>query len=134
MGPLILNFFPRSAREVTLGDGDFVFGRALSQTIETAILPLAGATILPFNFVDLAVTMTRYVEEIREEHARIDAAPELDFDSIDAALERLREAIESYETALAQLSNVSSQRLQARPELRRLDQRLYTSERRLAHD
>ena len=116
------------------GDGDFVFGRALSQTIGTTILRLAGATILPFNFVDLADTMARYVEEIQEEHAKIDAAPELDFDSIDAALERLREASEAYETALARLSNVSSERLQAQPELRRLNQLLYTSERRLAHD
>ncbi len=45
------------------GDGDFVFGRALSQTIGTTILRLAGATILPFNFVDLADTMARYVED-----------------------------------------------------------------------
>ncbi len=116
------------------GDGDFVFGRALSQTIGTTILRLAGATILPFNFVDLADTMARYVEEIQEEHAKFDEAPELDFDSIGAALERLREASEAYETALARLSNVRSERLQAQPELRRLNQLLYTSERRLAHD
>src|SRR5262249_2217075 len=35
-------------------DGDFVYGRALAQTAGTAELRLAGAEILPFDFVNLA--------------------------------------------------------------------------------
>jgi N-acetylated-alpha-linked acidic dipeptidase len=115
-------------------DGDFLFGRALSQTIGTTILRLADATILPFNFVDLADTMSRYIEEIKEEREKHEGAPELDLAAVDSELEKLREAGEAYEVALARLTELRSESLQSQPELERLNQLLYTSERRLAHD
>ncbi|HXV65487.1 MAG TPA: transferrin receptor-like dimerization domain-containing protein, partial [Vicinamibacteria bacterium] len=115
-------------------DGDFVFGRALSQTIGTAILRLADATILPFNFIDLADTMARYVEEIREAHAEMEQAAEVDLTPVDAALDKLRAAGEAYEAALRNLESAGASALLAQPELQRLNHLLYTSERRLAHD
>ena len=116
------------------GDTEFVFGRALSQTIGTTILRLADATILPFNFTDLADTMTRYVEEIKEAHDAQDGAPAVDLSPVDGALKNLREAGESYERALERLSQMSSPAVQGQPELTRLNQLIYTSERRLSHD
>jgi N-acetylated-alpha-linked acidic dipeptidase len=115
-------------------DGDFVYGRALSQVIGTTILRLANATILPFNFVDLADTMDDYVEEIRTAKEKTPDAPEIDFASVDAALGKLRAAGEAYEAALRRLESVSAEAVSAQPELVRLNKLLYTSERRLAHD
>ena len=95
---------------------------------------LANATVLPFNFTDLADTMSRYVEEIQEEHTKRENAPEIDLAPVEAALAKLSEAGEAYERALEKLSTMSSSAVQSQPELERLNQLLYTSERRLSHD
>ncbi len=115
-------------------DGEFVFGRALSQTIGTTILRLANATVLPFNFVDLADTMARYVDEIEEAHQAQPDNPGVDLAAVETALDNLREAGRAYEEALAQLSSASSTAVHAQGELVQLNELLYTSERRLAHD
>ncbi len=115
-------------------DGDFVYGRALSQVIGTTILRLSNATILPFNFVDLADTMDRYVVEIEKTREKIKDAPEIDLAPVKTAIGKLREAGVAYEAALGSLQNVSTQALEAQPELRNLNRLLYSSERRLAHD
>jgi N-acetylated-alpha-linked acidic dipeptidase len=47
-------------------DSDFVYGRALSQTVGTAVLRLADAVILPFDFVDQADTIQRYTKELEK--------------------------------------------------------------------
>jgi N-acetylated-alpha-linked acidic dipeptidase len=115
-------------------DGEFVYGRALSQVIGTTMMRLANATILPFNFVDLADTMDRYVVEIEKTREKAKDAPEIDLNPVKTAIGRLREAGEAYEAALGSLQNVSTQALEAQPELRNLNRLLYSSERRLAHD
>ena len=115
-------------------DGEFLFGRALSQTIGTTIMRLANATVLPFNFVDLADTMTRYVKEIEEAHAEQADAPDVDLGAVSEALANLRRAGEAYERSLERLVTMSSSAILGQPELARLNQLLYTSERRLAHD
>jgi N-acetylated-alpha-linked acidic dipeptidase len=46
-------------------DTDFVYGRALAQTSATAVLRLADADILPFEFTDFADTMQTYVKELK---------------------------------------------------------------------
>jgi N-acetylated-alpha-linked acidic dipeptidase len=46
------------------GDPDYVYGRALAQTLGTAVMRLADADLLPFNFSDLAETVRGYVSEI----------------------------------------------------------------------
>ncbi len=115
-------------------DGEFLYGRALSQVIGTTMMRLANATILPFNFVDLADTMDRYVVEIEKEREKAKDAPEIDLAPVKAAIEKLREAGKAYEAALGSLGNVSSQALEAQPEVRNLNRLLYSSERRLAHD
>ncbi|HET7206194.1 MAG TPA: transferrin receptor-like dimerization domain-containing protein [Terriglobales bacterium] len=47
-------------------DSDFVYGRALSQTIGTAVLRLADAYVLPFDFVDLADTVQKYSKDLQK--------------------------------------------------------------------
>ena len=64
-------------------DYDFVYGRALSQTVGTSVIRLADAEILPFDFVDFADTVQKYTkdlqklladkqEEIRERNQELD--------------------------------------------------------------
>ncbi len=46
-------------------DTDFIYGRALAQTVGTAVMRLAGADLLPYDFTNLADTVQRYVEELQ---------------------------------------------------------------------
>ena len=63
------------------GDTDFVYGRALSQTIGTAMMRLADADLLPFEFTDFADTIHLYVKQLKK----------LADDARDEALERNKE-------------------------------------------
>ena len=47
-------------------DPDFAYGRALSQTTGTALLRLASADLLPFEFSGLAESVAKYVKEIQD--------------------------------------------------------------------
>ena len=47
-------------------DKDFVYGRALAQTGGTAVMRLADADLLPFEFGDFADTVQTYVKELKE--------------------------------------------------------------------
>ncbi len=64
-------------------DTNFVYGRALAQTVGTAVMRLADAEVLPFDFVDFADTVDMYrknleklladkQEEIRERNQELD--------------------------------------------------------------
>src|SRR5712664_3186656 len=47
-------------------DTDFVYGRALAQTGGTAVMRLADADLLPFEFTDFADTVHRYLGELQK--------------------------------------------------------------------
>src|SRR5204863_8434333 len=47
-------------------DTDFVYGRALAQTAGTAVIRLADADVLPFQFGDLADTVRNYIDELKK--------------------------------------------------------------------
>ena len=47
-------------------DTDFAYGRALSQTIGTAVIRLADADLLPYDFTALADTTHRYLDELQK--------------------------------------------------------------------
>ncbi len=46
------------------GDPDFVYGRALAQTAGSAVIRLASADLLPFDFDNLTETVRRYLDEV----------------------------------------------------------------------
>jgi N-acetylated-alpha-linked acidic dipeptidase len=48
------------------GDTDFVYGRALSQTVGTAVMRLADADLLPFEFTDFADTIHLYLTQLKK--------------------------------------------------------------------
>jgi N-acetylated-alpha-linked acidic dipeptidase len=47
-------------------DTDFTYGRALAQTAGTAVMRLADADLLPFEFTNLADTVQMYVKEVQK--------------------------------------------------------------------
>jgi N-acetylated-alpha-linked acidic dipeptidase len=47
-------------------DREFVYGRALAQTIGTAVVRLADSDVLPFEFTGLSNTVERYVKELTD--------------------------------------------------------------------
>ncbi|MFB3924039.1 MAG: transferrin receptor-like dimerization domain-containing protein [Terriglobia bacterium] len=47
-------------------DTDFVYGRALAQTVGLSVMRLAGAELLPFEFTNLADTVRRYNEDLKK--------------------------------------------------------------------
>jgi len=47
-------------------DTDFVYGRALAQTIGSTVMRLADADVLPFQYRNLADTIHRYVDEVKK--------------------------------------------------------------------
>jgi N-acetylated-alpha-linked acidic dipeptidase len=47
-------------------DTDFSYGRALSQTIGTAVMRLADADLLPYDFTALADSIHRYLDELQK--------------------------------------------------------------------
>jgi N-acetylated-alpha-linked acidic dipeptidase len=47
-------------------DTSFVYGRALAQTMGTAVMRLAGADLLPFAFTNLAQTAREYAKELEQ--------------------------------------------------------------------
>jgi N-acetylated-alpha-linked acidic dipeptidase len=65
-------------------DGDFVYGRALAQTAGLAVLRLADAEVLPFDFTGLADTVRTYLKELQK----------LAADAREQALERNRQLAE----------------------------------------
>ena len=47
-------------------DTSFVYGRALAQTVGLAVMRLAGAELLPFEFTGLAETTRKYATEVQK--------------------------------------------------------------------
>src|SRR5207248_3239780 len=46
-------------------DKDFVYGRALAQTVGTMVLRLADAEVLPYDFAGFADTIHKYADELK---------------------------------------------------------------------
>ncbi len=81
-------------------DTTFEYGRALSQTTGTAVMRLAGASVLPFSFIESVETVSGYLDEIEETHKGIADAPTLDFTGMRSAIEAYRVAAQRYESAV----------------------------------
>ena len=113
-------------------DTDFAYGAALSRTIGTAILRLADADILPFEFTATAATLRGYANEIDKLRKDTKDAPPLEMTLVLAAVERLAKAADTYERASAQFAASGAALDRAKQvELNRL---LYTSERAFKYD
>ncbi len=73
------------------GDPTFAYGRALSQTAGTAVMRLANADLLPFEFTDFADTIQVYLKQLKK----------LADDSREEAIERDKELDEGLFSAVS---------------------------------
>jgi N-acetylated-alpha-linked acidic dipeptidase len=113
-------------------DTDFAYGAALSQTIGTAILRLANADILPFEFTATASTLRGYATEIDKLRKDVKDAPPLEVTLVLSAIERLAKSADAYDRALTQHAARGAALDRAKQiELNRL---LFTSERAFKYD
>ena len=109
-------------------DTTFVYGRALAQLDGTAVVRLASATVLPFEFTNVAETVGRYVEELAT-LARKEGS--VDVDPLKSAQETLAKSAQAYEEALTRASNSGTVFRKDAADLRALNKLLYQSERML---
>jgi N-acetylated-alpha-linked acidic dipeptidase len=116
----------------TYSDGDYTYGRTLSQLTGTLLLRLADAPVLPFQFVDTADTLMRYVVEL-EKLATDKKDSKVDMKPVRAAVEALKAAGQNFEKAYASVGKANSQALAAKKELQQLNKLLLTSEQRLGN-
>jgi N-acetylated-alpha-linked acidic dipeptidase len=112
------------------GDGDFTHTAALSRVIGTALLRLADADVLPFEFRATANTIGGYVDELQKLSSTSKAG--VDLQPLRKSVDRLRGAADKYESALRKAAAAGRIReTAALPELNRI---LYSSERAFRHD
>ncbi|MDQ6701257.1 MAG: M28 family peptidase, partial [Acidobacteriota bacterium] len=93
-------------------DPNFVYGKALAEVMGTAILRLADAPVLPFEFTRFVQTVTKYVDEIEKlgkPKGGIDLAP------VRTELDKLRASAAAYDStyqrALPRLSQAAPEKL-----------------------
>jgi N-acetylated-alpha-linked acidic dipeptidase len=114
-------------------DSSFAAEVAQAQTVGTAILRMADAPVLPFEFHRAARTYGRYADEIGRLAERNDTTKGLDLAPLKDAIARLDSAAARYEAALAPLDRLTPQQVAARrAALGRVNQILYGTERALS--
>ncbi len=114
-------------------DTSFVYGVAESQTMGAALLRMADAPVLPFDFTAAARTYRGYTAELDSLAGKNDSTKALDLTAVRAALTRLDSAAARYERALVALDTLPDAGVTARRRaLADVNRLLYTSERALA--
>jgi N-acetylated-alpha-linked acidic dipeptidase len=121
-------------------DGKFTHGVALSQTIGTALLRLANADVLPFEFRGTTETLRRYVDEIdklaangSDSEGTASTGRKLDLDPLRSALGKLSKAADTYERAMTHVPNTTRRALEG-PRLAEINRILYSTERAFRHE
>jgi N-acetylated-alpha-linked acidic dipeptidase len=113
-------------------DTTFVYGVAEAQTLATAILRLADAPVLPFEFNSVATTYGKYVDEIEKGAQGKPETASLDLSDVRAAVSAIAEAAQRYESALASALRLDEATLRRRTrELAAVNRTLYQTERAL---
>ena len=107
-------------------DGDFSHTAALSRIMGTALLRLADADILPFEFESTASTLARYVDELQK--LSDDAKAGVDLKPLRKSIDGLRSAADKYESALGNTKQVPS------GSLADLNRTLYSTERAFRYE
>ncbi len=103
---------------------------AEARTLGTAILRLADAPVLPFEFGAAARKYRRYVDEITRLAQRSDTTKGLDLAPLQGAVARLDSAAQRYEAALAPLDRMTAAQVAEREAaLDRVNRMLYRTER-----
>jgi N-acetylated-alpha-linked acidic dipeptidase len=112
-------------------DGDFTHSAALSRVIGTAILRLADADVLPFEFSATAATLGGYVDDIARMPGvdrKIDVAP------LKRAIAKLASKADGYEKAVQRLDRLRAKDDARHAELAALNEILFRTERDFRHE
>jgi N-acetylated-alpha-linked acidic dipeptidase len=80
-------------------DGERTHSKALAQVMSLAILRLAGAPVLPFDFGSLSASAARWVEEIRKQLPH--GTPRVDLRPVSVQMTRLTAAAKAYDEELS---------------------------------
>ena len=80
-------------------DGSFVYGRTLSQIAGTAMLRMADADVIPYEFGDFAETAGRYADEVEKLHRDTAGAPAPDFAPLKNGVDAVKKSAAAYEAA-----------------------------------
>ncbi len=109
-------------------DADFTHSAALSRTIGTALMRLADADVLPFEFKGTATTLSQYVDEIEKMPVK---GTKLDLAPLRTAIAKLSSSADAYEKAFARMPKTSPA---AASQLAALNTVLYQTERAFRYD
>lgn len=113
-------------------DTNFAYGAMMAQTLGTTMIRLADAPVLPFEFNTVARTYRTYVDEIETAARANNSTQGLNLSEVRAALNRLQQAADRYETALVAVDALSARDVQTRwNDLAAVSKMLYQAERRL---
>jgi len=112
-------------------DGAFAHGTALSRFTGTALLRLANAEVLPFEFTSLSRTLSGYVDEIGKLAAKGET---IDLDPIRTSLKQLDASARRYEQAITSVQQENTVPPALAGALEELNRTLYQSERAFKHD
>jgi N-acetylated-alpha-linked acidic dipeptidase len=110
-------------------DTTFVYGRTLSQVHGTALMRLADAPVLPFEFGRFGTTISRYLDEIEKLSG---PSRRIDFAALRTEIARVQKNAADLNTAWLQAVPRLAEAPMAR--LTALDQALFHTERDLASD
>ncbi|HVA63031.1 MAG TPA: transferrin receptor-like dimerization domain-containing protein [Terriglobales bacterium] len=112
-------------------DTTFVYGRALAQTMGTAVMRLASADVLPMQFSGFADNLLQYQNQIEAEYQAQAGAPGFDFRPLERSIAALKAAATDYDQAMAADAGNGALYQQPAADLNALNHLLYTSERKL---
>ena len=126
-GGIYHSIYDSFAWYLKFSDGDFSHTRALAQVAGTAMMRLADAEVLPFEFTNLADTIGNYADDITKLLAASNSPVKIDLQPLQNAVAKLRSSANNYDRALrGQLT--SGKKIADAKLLNRL---LYQSERKL---
>jgi N-acetylated-alpha-linked acidic dipeptidase len=109
-------------------DSNFTYGQVLAQLDGTAVMRLADATVLPFEFTNLAETVGDYVAELRKlpgSQRKVNLTP------LQSAQQSLLRSARAYEDAYARARSLGAVFKREPAQLRALNQLLRNCERLL---
>jgi N-acetylated-alpha-linked acidic dipeptidase len=95
-------------------DTTFAYGVAESQTMATALVRLAEAPVLPFEFTNVVRTYRKYLDELEKGAAKDEKTKGLDLAPVRQAVDRLQRSADRYESAYAGVASAPSARLRSR--------------------
>ncbi|HEV2388335.1 MAG TPA: transferrin receptor-like dimerization domain-containing protein [Candidatus Acidoferrales bacterium] len=113
------------------GDTDFAYENTFAQAVGVALMRLADASVLPFDFTDLADTIAQYRDQLKQLQHDAASPPAFDFSALDASVDRLEKAASDYAAAYERATNSGSVFRKTPAQLAQLNELLYDVDRKM---